>query len=75
MDATYYRFRQIMKLVEEHPNDMQLGEKIREYYWTDWKKVSANHLTPPVDPDQLKLFDVPVGNDTDREDAVILGED
>lgn len=75
MDATYYRFRQIMKMVEEHPNDMELGEKVREYYWTDWKKESGNYLTPPVDPDQLKLFNVPVGNDTDREDAAILGED
>lgn len=68
MDATYHRFRTIMKLVEEYPNDMELGEAVRSYYWTEWKKVSDNHLTPPS-PNQLDLFD------EDRENIARLGED
>lgn len=44
MDGTYYRFRQIMALVEEFPNDFELGEAVRAYYWTNWKKESQNHM-------------------------------
>ena len=72
MDATYHKFRTIMKLVEEYPNDMELGEAVRSYYWTEWKKVSDNHLTPPeppTNPNQLDLFD------EDRENIARLGED
>jgi hypothetical protein len=69
MDETYHRFRTIMKLVEEYPNDMELGEAVRSYYWTEWKKVSDNHLTPPTNPNQLDLFD------EDIENVARLGED
>lgn len=70
MDATYHRFREIMRMVEEKPNDYDLGEAVRNYYWTEWKKVSHNHLTPPTNPNQLNLFD-----DPDRENIARLGED
>lgn len=69
MDATYHRFREIMKMVEEKPNDFDLGEAVRNYYWTEWKKVSHNHLTP-TNPNQLNLFE-----DPDRENVARLGED
>ena len=48
MDGTYYRFKEIMSLVEQNPNDMTLGGKVREYYWLNWKKQ-------PSDPAQLKI--------------------
>jgi hypothetical protein len=47
MDGTYYRFKQVMKLVEDTPNDSELGKKLREYYLKDWKPESKHHLTPP----------------------------
>lgn len=37
-----------MSLVEQNPNDMELGEKVRQYYWLHWKKQ-------PSDPAQLKI--------------------
>ena len=36
-----------MALAEQHPNDMELGEKVREFYWAQ-KKTQA-------DPNQLKI--------------------
>ena len=55
MDSTYHRFREIMKMVEQNPNDFDLGKEVRNYYWTEWKKISDNHLTPPTSPNQLKM--------------------
>ena len=42
MDGTYYRFTEIMELVMAHPNDMELGQKVREYYWNHWRKENKN---------------------------------
>ena len=38
MDGTYYKFREIMAMVELTPNDMELGEAVRSYYHTNYKK-------------------------------------
>ena len=47
MDATYYKFKQIMELVEEYPNDFDLGGKVREIYWNQRKEKQ--------DPNQLEI--------------------
>lgn len=47
MDGTYYKFKQIMELVEQHPNDFDLGEKVREIYWNQRKEQQ--------NPNQLKI--------------------
>ena len=48
MDGTYYKFKQIMELVEQYPNDFELGEKVREIYWTNYRKEAQ-------DPNQLTI--------------------
>ena len=48
MDGSYYKFKTIMQLVEQYPNDQELGAKVREEYWLNYKKTKAN-------PDQLKI--------------------
>ena len=62
MDGTYYRFKEIMAMVEQFPNDMELGEAVRAYYWTNWKKVSHNHnqlkIEFPEDAVELKEEDI-----------------
>lgn len=63
---------QVKKLVEKYPNDMELGDAIRQLYWTDRQgKVLTNN------PNQTKLFDIDVhGSDLlDTDDVAILGED
>jgi len=47
MDGTYYKFREIMELVEKYPNDFDLGEKVREIYW--------NQRREQQNPNQLKI--------------------
>jgi len=47
MDGTYYKFREIMAMVELTPNDMELGEAVRSYYHTNYKKQQ--------DPNQLTI--------------------
>jgi len=69
MDGTYYKFRQIMALAEQHPNDMELGEKVREFYWAQ-KKTQAN-------PNQLKIQfpDEEIIEDTDIDKIARRAED
>ena len=52
---------QIKKLVEEFPNDQDLGGKVRKLYW-EAKKTK--------DPSQLDIF-----KDEDTRDDAILGYD
>tara|TARA_Y100001958_G_C21247933_1_gene579933 strand:- start:2264 stop:2467 length:204 start_codon:yes stop_codon:yes gene_type:complete len=63
---------QINLLVEKYPNDMELGEAVRQLYWTYKQgKVLTNN------PNQTKLFDIPVHGAEllDNDDVAILGED
>ncbi len=48
MDGTYYKFKVIMQLVEQYPNDQELGAKVREEYWLNYKKSQQ-------DPNQLRI--------------------
>lgn len=48
MDGTYYKFKVIMQLVEQYPNDQELGAKVREEYWLNYKKNQQ-------DPNQLRI--------------------
>lgn len=48
MDGTYYKFTEIMAMVELTPNDMELGEAVRSYYHTNYKKQQQ-------DPNQLTI--------------------
>lgn len=48
MDGTYYKFKAIMQLVEQYPNDQELGAKVREEYWLNYKKNQQ-------DPNQLRI--------------------
>ena len=63
---------QVKQLVEKYPNDMELGEAIRELYWVDKKgKILTNN------PNQTKLFDIDVhgAEHLNNDDVAILGED
>ena len=63
---------QVKQLVEQYPNDMELGQAVRQLYWTDKQgKILTNN------PNQTKLFDIDVigSEDLDNEDVAILGED
>ena len=51
-----------MDLVEQYPNDQQLGSKVRQFYWEQRKNVT--------DPNQIDLFE-----DEDTRDDAILGYD
>jgi len=62
MDKPIINFKQIMDLVEQYPNDQELGGKVREIYWEQRKKVTNLN--------QLNLFE-----DPDRESVARLGED
>ena len=53
---------QIKKLVEKFPNDMELGEAVRNLYWTEKKEKTALN--------QLNLF-----NDDEKRDDAVLGYD
>lgn len=58
MDKTYYKFKQIMALVEEFPNDQELGSKVREVYWTQKQtKADPNQLTIPFPKDPIEILD------------------
>lgn len=48
MEGTYYKFKVIMQLVEQYPNDQELGAKVREEYWLNYKKNQQ-------DPNQLRI--------------------
>lgn len=63
------KIEQIKHLVEIYPNDMELGEAVRNLYWAErqGQKPTEN---------QLKLFDVPVDPDNDDMDGTaVLGYD
>lgn len=62
MDKPISNFKQIMDLVEQYPNDQELGGKVREFYWEQRKKVT--------NPNQLSIFE-----DSDSRDDAILGYD
>ncbi len=62
MDKPISNFKQIMDLVEQYPNDQQLGSKVRQFYWEQRKNVT--------DPNQIDLFE-----DEDTRDDAILGYD
>jgi len=63
------KFTNIMKLVEQYPNDMELGEKVREIYWNNRKVEDPNQLKIefPVDPVHI--------TDTDIESFATRSED
>ena len=63
---------QVKQLVEQYPNDMELGQAVRQLYWTDKQgKILTNN------PNQTKLFNIDVigSEDLDNEGVAILGED
>jgi uncharacterized protein (UPF0147 family) len=61
MDKPISNFKQIMDLVEQYPNDQELGKNVRQVYWEQRKNVK--------NPNQLNIFD------EDSRDDVILGYD
>ena len=54
----------LFTLVENTPNDMELGEKIRKIYWA-YTNDNADSGDEPSD-EQLNLFDDPVTKDRKR---------
>jgi len=48
MDGTYHKFKEIMTMVELTPNDMELGEAVRSYYYANYEKQQQ-------DPNQLTI--------------------
>lgn len=47
MDKPISNFKQIMDLVEQYPNDQELGKNVREVYWTQRNNT--------IDPNQLRI--------------------
>ena len=62
MDKPISNFKRIMDLVEQYPNDQELGKNVRKVYWEQRKNVT--------NPNQLNIFD-----DEDTRDDAILGYD
>lgn len=60
--------QEIKQLVEDYPNDQDLGGKVRELYWKDYKNG-----TYPFISTQLNLFDSK--EEEDKRDDVVLGYD
>ncbi len=56
---------QINELVEEFPNDAELGKAIRQVYW------ETKNLEQQKSPNQLNIFE----DDEDNRNDVILGYD
>jgi|11BtaG_2_1085332.scaffolds.fasta_scaffold18800_2 hypothetical protein len=56
---------QINELVEEFPNDAELGKAIRQFYW------ETKNLEQQKSPNQLNIFE----DDEDNRNDVILGYD
>lgn len=44
-------FQSILKLVEQFPNDQELGEKVREIYWQEKARTTTTTTT------QLSIFE------------------
>jgi hypothetical protein len=64
---------EIMLLVEKYPNNMQLGEKVREIYW---RERGLNEVV--THPGQMKMFnddELLGGSDKDIDNVVNLGYD
>ena len=47
MDKPISNFKKIMDLVEQYPNDQELGGKVREIYW--------EQREPVANPNQLRI--------------------
>ena len=47
MDRPISNFKQIMDLVEQYPNDQELGKNVREAYWAQRNNT--------IDPNQLTI--------------------
>jgi len=47
MDKPISNFKQLMELVELHPNDQELGKRVRVVYWEQRKNIT--------DPNQLEI--------------------
>ena len=47
MDKPISNFKKIMDLVEQYPNDQELGGKVREIYW--------EQREPVTNPNQLRI--------------------
>lgn len=63
MDRTYHKFSKIMTLVEQHPNDMELGQKVRELYWEQKQtKVDPNQLKIQFPEDSIVINDEDIDN-------------
>ena len=62
--------QEIKRLVEDNPNDMSLGSKVRELYWRDYKNGTYNFIS-----NQMNLFENENEDEDNRDDVAILGED
>tara|TARA_B110000285_G_C15069272_1_gene586974 strand:- start:229 stop:438 length:210 start_codon:yes stop_codon:yes gene_type:complete len=65
------KFKEVITLAATLPNDADLGKAIRELYWKWWKDTN----TSTAANNQLKLFDVPVGENASAEDIADRGRD
>jgi len=63
MDKPINNFKRIMDLVEQYPNDQELGKNVRKVYWEQRKNVT--------NPAQLDLFE----DEDEKRDDAILGYD
>lgn len=64
---------EIMLLVEKYPNNMQLGEKVREIYW---REKGLNEVV--THPGQMKMFndsELLSDSDNDIDGVANLGYD
>tara|TARA_B100000963_G_scaffold31369_2_gene23240 strand:- start:3620 stop:3811 length:192 start_codon:yes stop_codon:yes gene_type:complete len=60
--------QEIKQLVEDYPNDQDLGGKVRELYWKDYKNGTYSFISS-----QLNLFDSK--EEEDKRDDAVLGYD
>jgi len=58
--------QEIKQLVEDYPNDQDLGGKVRELYWRDYKNGTYSFIS-----NQLNLFE----EGEDKRDDAVLGYD
>ena len=59
--------QEIKQLVEDYPNDQDLGGKVRELYWKDYKNGTYSFIS-----NQLNLFNE---DGEDKRDDAVLGYD
>ena len=60
--------QEIKQLVEDYPKDQDLGGKVRELYWRDYKNGTYSFIS-----NQMNLFQDE--DREDRDDVAVLGED